>query len=57
MSHFQGKRSRTSDEFFDLCWAALRNFQEALQWMPNNCEILVNCADVILGLKQEERAG
>lgn len=41
------KRSRTSEEFLHLSWSASQHFQEALETMPNNCDLLLNCAGIL----------
>lgn len=47
------KRSRTSEEFLDLSWNASQNLQEALESMPNNSELLVNCAGIYIYIKDK----
>lgn len=42
------KRSRTSEEFLNFSWSASEHFQEALETMPNNSDLLLNAAGYYL---------
>jgi hypothetical protein len=44
------KRSLGAVEFGSLSRLAVMNFEKAYDQMPNNCEILINCGDMLLGI-------